>query len=91
MTAKQTAFQEAALLAKEKEAAEETAILFTIQQDNHDKEMNTMKEALDMMKSKIAQLTKLQKDNHSNKNKENANPNTGNTTPSTNKKSTNQQ
>ena len=80
MTAKQTAFQEAALLAKEKEAAEETALLFTIQQDNHDKEMKTMKEALDAMKNEIARLAKSQKEN-SNKNKENVNPNTGNNTP----------
>ncbi len=50
MTARQVAFQEAALQAKEEVIAEETALLFTLQQEAHDKEMEAMKEALETMK-----------------------------------------
>ena len=58
MTARQTAFQEAALLAKGEAIATETALLFTLQQENHnnDKEMKAMKEALETMKGEIARL-----------------------------------
>ena len=42
MTARQTAFQEAALLAKEEAISKETVLLFTLQQENHDKEMKAM-------------------------------------------------
>ena len=58
MTARQTASQEAALQAKEAAIAEETALLFTLQKENHDKEMKAMKEALETMTGEIAQLAK---------------------------------
>ena len=80
MTARQTAFQEAALLAKEEAIAEETALLFTLQQGNHDKEMKEMKEALETMKGEIAWMAKQSQKKGGNTNNENNNPNTAGTT-----------
>jgi hypothetical protein len=80
MTARQTAFQEAALQAKEEAIAEETALLFTLQQEAHDKEMKAMKEALETMKGEIARLAKQSQTNKGgNTNNENNNPNTAGT------------
>lgn len=72
MTASQKAFQEAALLAKEEVVAEQQAHLFMLQQENHDKEMKTVKEAMESMKVEFNPLSKqMQK---SGVNNENANP-----------------
>jgi hypothetical protein len=81
MTAIQTAFQEAELQAKEEAIAEETALLFTLQQEAHDKEMKAMKEALESMKGEIARLAKQsQRNKGGNTNNENSNPNAAGTT-----------
>ena len=80
MTARQTAFQEAALQAKEEAVAEETALLFTLQQENHDKEMKAMKEALETMKGAIARLAKQSQKKGGNTNNKNNNPDTAGTT-----------
>ena len=82
MTARQTAFQEAALLAKGEAIATETALLFTLQQENHNKEMKAMKEALETMRGTIARLTKQLQKKGGDTNNENKNPNiTGTTNP----------
>ena len=79
MTARQTAFQEAALQANEEAIAEETALPFTLQQENHNKEMKAMKEALETMKGEIAQLAKHSQKKGGNTNNKNNNPNTAGT------------
>jgi hypothetical protein len=71
MTARQTAFQEAALQSKEEAIAEETALIFTLQQENHNKEMKTMKEALETMKGEIARLAKQSQKKGGNTNNKN--------------------
>ena len=80
MTARQTAFQEAALLAKEEAIAKETQLLFTLQQENHDKEMKAMQEALETMKGDIARLAKQSQKKGGATNNENKIPNTTGTT-----------
>ena len=80
MTARKTAFQEAALQAKEEAIAEETALLFTLQQENHNKEMKAMKEALETMKGEIARLAKQSQKKGGNTNNKNKIPNTAGTT-----------
>ena len=80
MTASQTAFQEAALQAKEEAIAEETALLFTLQQENQNKEMKAMKETLETMKGEIARLAKQSQKEGGNTNNKNNNPNTAGTT-----------
>ena len=81
MTARQTAFQEAALQAKEEAIAEETALLFTLQQEAYDKEIKAMKEALEAMKGEIARLAKQpQRNKGGSTNNKNSNPNAAGTT-----------
>ena len=79
MTARQTAFQEAALQAKEEAIAEETALILTLQQEKHNKEMKAMKEALETMKGEIARLAKQSQKKGGNTNNKNNNPNTAGT------------
>ena len=76
MTARQTAFQEAALQAKEEAIAEETALIFTLQQETHNKEMKAMKEALETMKGELEQLAKHGQKKGGSTTNENSNPNT---------------
>jgi len=75
MTASQTAFKEAALLAKEEAAAEQQELLFSLQQESHDKEMKTMKEAMEQMMTTIKALAAQVKNNNNKENKENKIPN----------------
>ena len=58
---------------------EETALLFTLQQENHDKEMKSMKEVLETMKGEIVKLAKQSQKKGGNNNDENTNPNTAGT------------
>ena len=75
MTASQTAFKEAALLAKEEAAAEQQELLFSLQQESHDNEMKTMKEAMEQMMTTIKALAAQVKNNNNKENKENKIPN----------------
>ena len=68
MTAKQLAFKEAAMLAKEAEAAEQNAQIFVLMQTQHDEQMKKIMENMTKMQTQYEGLLKQ-------KNKENHNPN----------------
>jgi len=68
MTAKQSAFKEAAMLAKEAEAAEQNAQIFVLMQTQHDEQMKKIMENMTKMQTQYEGLLKQ-------KNKENHNPN----------------
>ena len=68
MTAKQSAFKEAAMLAKEAEAAEQQAQIFVLMQTQHDEQMKKIVENMAAMQKQYEGLLKQ-------KNKENHNPN----------------
>ena len=68
MTAKQSAFKEAAMLAKEAEMAEQNAQIFTLMQTQHEEQMKKIVENMAKMQAQYEGLLKQ-------KNKENHNPN----------------
>ena len=68
MTAKQSAFKEAAMLAKEAEAAEQQAQIFVLMQTQHDEQMKKIVENMAAMQKQYEGLLNQ-------KNKENQNPN----------------
>ena len=61
------------MLAKEEEAAEQQVLLFTLQQESHDKELKTMKDAMDQMMATMKFMAAQVKSGTNNK--ENHNPN----------------
>jgi hypothetical protein len=68
MTAKQSAFKEATMLAKEAEVAEQNAQIFVLMQTQHDEQMKKIVENMAKMQTQYEGLLKQ-------KNKENQNPN----------------
>ena len=68
MTAKQSAFKEAAMLAKEAEVAEQNAQIFVLMQTQHDEQMKKIVESMAKMQTQYEGLLKQ-------KNNENHNPN----------------